>query len=227
MRRFVVGSSLFGCLSNLAAMLSRHASSFRKLVTQRVASILARRQPRRLISQPSLIHGHLTSSHFNANLASRDRSGFSDLGLRSSRPPDSIPDSDPKSPSEIPDQDWELRTGPFFRSCSLHTIILIDYRTRYLCITTDIARFLRHGAHHLHRQKDKGTSTPTHQQHPDRQCQSPHLRRRHRVHIQPIRSVVLHTSRPPPSSIPQNAPCRRQMLRPNALPSCFFSNDAN
>ena len=119
MRRFVVGSSLFGCLSNSAAMLGRHAyasSSSHKLVTQCAASILARRQPPRLVSQPSLTHEHLTSPHFNADSASRDRSGFSDLGLRSSRPPDSIPDSDPKSPSEIPDQDWELRTGPFFRS---------------------------------------------------------------------------------------------------------------
>ena len=110
-------------------MLSRHGCAFsssRKLVTQRVAFVLARRQPRRLVSQPSLIHHHLTSPHFNADLASRDRSGFSELGLRSSRPLDSIPNSDPKSPSEIPDQDWEVRTGPFFRSSSLHTIILID-----------------------------------------------------------------------------------------------------
>ena len=100
-----------------AAMLSRHAcasSSSRKLVTQRVAFALARRQPRRPVSQQSLTHDHLTSPHFNADLASRDRSGFSDLGLRSSKPPDSIPDSDPKRPSEIPDQDWELRTGSVF-----------------------------------------------------------------------------------------------------------------
>ena len=118
MRRFVVGSS---CLFNSTAMLSRHgcaSSSSRKLVSQRFAFILARRQPQRLVSQPSLTHvqNHLTSPHFNADLASRDRSGFSDLGLRSSKPPDSIPDSDPKSPSEIPDQTWELRTGPFFCS---------------------------------------------------------------------------------------------------------------
>ncbi|EDR06200.1 uncharacterized protein LACBIDRAFT_300437 [Laccaria bicolor S238N-H82] len=91
-------------------MLSRNAcaSSSRKLVNQ--AFILARRQPQRRVSQSSLTHDQVTSPHFNADLASRDRSGFSDLGLRSSKPPDSI-DSDPKTPSEISDQDWELRTG--------------------------------------------------------------------------------------------------------------------
>ena len=95
-------------------MLACASSSSRRLVTQRVAFVLARRQPRRPVSQQSLTHDHLTSPHFNADLASRDRSGFSDLGLRSSKPPDSIPESDPKSPSEIPDQDWELRTGSVF-----------------------------------------------------------------------------------------------------------------
>ena len=116
-------------LSNSAAMLSRHgcaSSSSRKLVTQRVAFILARRQPRRLVSQPSLTHDQLTYPDFKADLASRDRSGFSDLGLRSSRPSNSIQNSDPKIPSEIPDQDWELRTGPFFHSSGLHTTIFID-----------------------------------------------------------------------------------------------------
>ena len=162
--------------SNSAAMLSRHAcgsSSSRKLVTQRVAFVLARRQPRRPVSQQSLTHDHLTSPHFNADLASRDRSGFSDLGLRSSKPPDSIPDSDPKSPSEILDQDWELRTGSVF---SVQKQFLQsysgNYRTRHLRTTTNIARFLRYGAHHLPRQKDGGTGTPIHQ-HPDRQRQSP------------------------------------------------------
>ncbi|EDR00690.1 uncharacterized protein LACBIDRAFT_313106 [Laccaria bicolor S238N-H82] len=95
-------------------MLSRHASassSSRKLVSQRFAFALARSQPRRLVSQPSLTYDHLTSSHSTADLASPYRSGFSNLGLRSSKPPDSIPDSDPKTSSEIPDQDWELRTG--------------------------------------------------------------------------------------------------------------------
>jgi len=207
-------------------MLSRLAcasSSSRKLVTQRVACVLARRQPRRLVSQQSLTHDHLTSP----NLASRDPSGFSDLGLRSSKPPDSIPDSDPKSPSEIPDQDWELRTGPSFSVPVLQPYSW-TYRTRHLRITTNIARFLRHGAHHLHRQKDRGTGTPIHQ-HPHRQRQSPrlpHLRRRRRVHIQPIRSGVLHTPHLASSSIPQGPPCRRQMLCPNRLPA-FFSNDAN
>jgi hypothetical protein len=160
-----------------AAMLSRHAcasSSSRKLVTQRAVCVLAPRQPRRLVSQSSLTHDHLTSPHSNADLASRDRSDFSDLGLRSSRPPDSIPDSDPKSPSEIPDQEWELRTGPFVPFQQFYNSCSSTYRTRHLRITTNVARFLRHGAHHLHRQTDGGTATPIHH-HPHRQRQSPRL----------------------------------------------------
>ena len=118
-----------------AAMLACASSSSRRLVTQRVAFVLARRQPRRPVSQQSLTHDHLTSPHFNADLASRDRSGFSDLGLRSSKPPDSIPESDPKSPSEIPDQDWELRTGSVFPvQKAVFTIILMGAAGRAIYV---------------------------------------------------------------------------------------------
>ena len=45
------------------------------------------------------------------SVASRN---LSDLGLRTSQPPDSLPEPSPETPPELPDQEWEIRTGVLY-----------------------------------------------------------------------------------------------------------------
>ncbi|KAF8237458.1 hypothetical protein L208DRAFT_1356231, partial [Tricholoma matsutake] len=60
----------------------------------------------------SFLRSYHPSSPSLAALALKKRhSEISELGLRSHLPPDSNSKPDPNNPSQIPDQDWEIRTG--------------------------------------------------------------------------------------------------------------------
>ncbi|KDR70132.1 hypothetical protein GALMADRAFT_76538 [Galerina marginata CBS 339.88] len=96
-------------------MLSRHVSlpsssfSSSRLVNAR-NEILKCARPRaksRTAVSPRCYHIQSPKRPYTIDLASRN---LSDIGLRTQLPPDSLPDPN-QSPPEIPDQDWEIRTG--------------------------------------------------------------------------------------------------------------------
>lgn len=62
---------------------------------------------RRKIPAPTI-----TSSSYSHSATSVASRRISDLGLRTQRPPDATPNPEDSSSSrEIPDQEWEIRTG--------------------------------------------------------------------------------------------------------------------
>ncbi|KAF8154804.1 hypothetical protein B0H34DRAFT_538196 [Crassisporium funariophilum] len=102
-------------------MLSRHASlssssSSRTLLSSRarcissshtkIAPKISPNSSRCYKLLPPTIPGLKT-----IDIAARHQSGYSNLGLRSQHAPDSLPEPGKESPPEIPDQDWEIRTG--------------------------------------------------------------------------------------------------------------------
>ncbi|KAF8908203.1 hypothetical protein CPB84DRAFT_1674484 [Gymnopilus junonius] len=81
-------------------MILKSPSIFSKVISPRPKSSLvspcSRRYPSPLYRPQTIV------------VVSRD---LSNLGLRTNQPPDSLPDPSPESPPEIPDQEWEIRTG--------------------------------------------------------------------------------------------------------------------
>ncbi|KAJ3512648.1 hypothetical protein NLJ89_g3402 [Agrocybe chaxingu] len=51
------------------------------------------------------------TTDFRTHSAPLPFQNLSDLGLRSQLPPDSLPDPNQDAPPEVPDQEWEIRTG--------------------------------------------------------------------------------------------------------------------
>ena len=94
--------------------------------------MIACRSPLRLLflQQPRLLHnfsrhlpkhGSIVLHRYHSLLVSTspglravdlaNNAPHSDLGLRSQRPPDSLPDPKQDTPPELSDQEWEIRTG--------------------------------------------------------------------------------------------------------------------
>ena len=100
-------------------MLSRHAC----LASSSSSRLIFSRRPRLLngFSRHLPKHGSiaLRSNHdllVSTSPGRRDvdlahNAPYSGLGLRSQRPPDSLPDPKQETPPEVPDQEWEIRTG--------------------------------------------------------------------------------------------------------------------
>ena len=96
-------------------MLSRHACSSPRFIFSKRPRLLDKIS--RLIPKHSLIPlrcNHATLVVSTTGLWAVDLTNnapHSDLGLRSHRPPDSLPDPRQETPPEVSDQEWEIRTG--------------------------------------------------------------------------------------------------------------------
>jgi hypothetical protein len=89
-------------------MLSRHAC----LASSSSRLIFPRRRCLLQLSKLNSIAFHtsrLVST--SPGLRTVDLVNNSDLGLRSYRPPDSLPGPKQDKPSDVPDHEWEIRTG--------------------------------------------------------------------------------------------------------------------
>lgn len=91
-------------------MLSRHAclpssSSSARFIFSKQSSLF-NKLPRHLPK-----HNSITLPPYRTAADLANKAPYSDLGLRSLRPPDSSPDPRQETPPEVPDQEWEIRTG--------------------------------------------------------------------------------------------------------------------
>ena len=78
-------------------------------MAQRFAAQLASRNSKYSAYRHRLYHA--TAPSFAAQALKKKHLEMSDLGLRSRLPPDSNSKPDPNNPSQMSDQDWEIRTG--------------------------------------------------------------------------------------------------------------------
>jgi hypothetical protein len=94
-------------------MLSRHAclASSSSRLTFPKRRCLLHKVSRHLPKHGSIAFhtSHLVST--SPDLRTVDLVDHSDLGLRSYRPPDSLPSPKQDTPPEVTDQEWEIRTG--------------------------------------------------------------------------------------------------------------------
>ena len=93
-------------------MLSRHAclaSSPRLTFPKRPR--LLNNYSRRLPKHGSIALRLVATSTSRHTVDLVNNASYSELGVRSQRPPDSLPDPRQETPPEVPDQEWEIRTG--------------------------------------------------------------------------------------------------------------------
>ena len=112
----VCNQTTFISFTQPQAMLRRHAC----LASSSSSSprFIFSKQPRLLDNFSRRLPKHDSTAFHTSHLVSISRTvdlannpPHSDLGLRSHRPPDSLPDHRPETPPEVPDQEWEIRTG--------------------------------------------------------------------------------------------------------------------
>ena len=96
-------------LSRHACLASSSSSSSRLIFPKR--RCLLHKVSRHLPKHNSIAFhtSHLVST--SPGLRTVDLVNHSDLGLRSHRPPDSLPGPRQDTPPDVTDQEWEIRTG--------------------------------------------------------------------------------------------------------------------